>query len=368
VRARFVDAVNGLRMHVLEAGFEPAGRPALVLLHGFPELAYSWRLVMPALAEAGFHVIAPDQRGYGRTTGWSRSYDSDVAPYRYFNLVQDIVALTFALGHRTAAAVIGHDHGAAIAGYAALIRPDMFGAVAMMSAPFAGPPPPRLGSAEAGADRVAQMAELDRALASLTPPRKHYITYYSGPEAEADMSQAPQGLHAFLRAYYHVKSADWAGNRPYPLQGRTAADFAALPDYYVMPRALGMGETVAAHMPSAAEIAACRWLPDEALAVYAGEYARTGFQGGLNGYRARTAGAHLAELGLLSGRKIEVPACFISGAEDWGVYQTPGALEAMHEACARPLGVHLLPRAGNWVQQEQPQTVVRLILDLVGSA
>ena len=72
IRSRFVDDINGLDMHVLEAGFETPGRPCLLLLHGFPELAYSWRKVMPALAAAGYHVIAPDQRGYGRTTGWER--------------------------------------------------------------------------------------------------------------------------------------------------------------------------------------------------------------------------------------------------------------------------------------------------------
>ena len=68
IRSRFVDGINGLRMHVLEAGFETSGRPCLLLLHGFPELAYSWRKVMPDLAQAGYHVIAPDQRGYGRTS------------------------------------------------------------------------------------------------------------------------------------------------------------------------------------------------------------------------------------------------------------------------------------------------------------
>src|SRR5512139_3618533 len=77
VRSRFVDGVNGLTMHVLEAGFETPGRPAVLLLHGFPELAYSWRKVMLPLAAAGYHVIAPDQRGYGRTTGWDGSYDAD---------------------------------------------------------------------------------------------------------------------------------------------------------------------------------------------------------------------------------------------------------------------------------------------------
>ena len=96
IRSRTVDDINGLSMHVLEAGFETRGRPCLLLLHGFPELAYSWRKVMPQLAAAGYHVIAPDQRGYGRTTGWSADYDGDLAPFRFTNLVRDAIGLVSA--------------------------------------------------------------------------------------------------------------------------------------------------------------------------------------------------------------------------------------------------------------------------------
>src|SRR3954467_9826151 len=90
IRSRIVDNGNGLAMHVLEAGFETSGRACVLLLHGFPELAYSWRKIMLPLAAAGFHVIAPDQRGYGRTTGWDGSYDGDLAPFRMLNLVRDV--------------------------------------------------------------------------------------------------------------------------------------------------------------------------------------------------------------------------------------------------------------------------------------
>ena len=100
IRSRIVDNINGLAMHVLEAGFETPGRPCLLLLHGFPELAYSWRKVMPALAEAGYHVIAPDQRGYGRTTGWDADYDGDLNPFRLPNLVRDALGLVSAFGYR----------------------------------------------------------------------------------------------------------------------------------------------------------------------------------------------------------------------------------------------------------------------------
>src|SRR3989449_4974476 len=139
-RARFVSGINGLRMHILEAGSAAPGRPAVLLLHGFPELAYSWRKIMPTLAAAGFHVIAPDQRGYGRTTGWSANYDDDLRPFRLLNAVRDALGLVAALGRRSVAAVVGHDFGASVAAWCALVRPDVFRSVALMSAPFAGPP------------------------------------------------------------------------------------------------------------------------------------------------------------------------------------------------------------------------------------
>src|SRR5436190_19121829 len=140
IRSRYVDGINGLRMHVLEAGFEAKGRPCLLLLHGFPELAYSWRKVMLPLASAGYHVVAPDQRGYGRTTGWDDAYDTDLASFRALNVVRDALGLVSALGYRSVAGVVGHDFGSPIAAWCALLRPDVFPSGALMSAPFAGPP------------------------------------------------------------------------------------------------------------------------------------------------------------------------------------------------------------------------------------
>jgi pimeloyl-ACP methyl ester carboxylesterase len=201
-------------------------------------------------------------------------------------------------------------------------------------------------------------------LAALDPPLKHYQWYYSTRGADADMRHAPQGLHAFLRAYYHHKSADWPGNTPFELAGWTAAELAKLPTYYVMPLHATMPETVAPHMPTAAQVAACRWLPDDELAIYTAEYARTGFQGGLHWYRCATGGGTAQELRLFSGRRIEVSSLFIAGAADWGIHQFPGALRRMRtEACADMRGVHLIPGAGPWVQQEQPEAVIASLLD-----
>src|SRR6185369_6262805 len=213
IRSRFVENVNGLRMHVLEAGFESANRPCLLLLHGFPELAYTWRKVMVPLAAAGFHVIAPDQRGYGRTTGWDGNYDGDLRSFGMLNLVTDALALVCALGHRTVAAVIGHDFGSPVAAYGALIRPDVYRSIVMMSSPFPGPPALPFGITDGPAKRAAPERDIHDALAALSPPRKHYQRYYSGREADDNMRQAPQGIHAFLRAYFYYKSADWPGNQ-----------------------------------------------------------------------------------------------------------------------------------------------------------
>ncbi|MEH2563956.1 pimeloyl-ACP methyl ester carboxylesterase [Bradyrhizobium sp. AZCC 2289] len=365
IRSRTIDNINGLTMHVLEAGFETRGRPCLLLLHGFPELAFSWRKVMPALASAGYHVIAPDQRGYGRTTGWDANYDGDLASFRLLNLVRDALGLVSAFGYAHIDAVIGHDFGSSVAAWCALVRPDVFRSVALMSAPFAGAPPLPFNTADAPAKPVAE-DPVHRELAALPRPRKHYQWYYSTREANNDMHQAPQGLHDFLRGYYHHKSADWKDNKPYPLKSWSAGELAKLPTYYVMDLAKDMAATVAEEMPSTAEIAANQWLPDRELSFYSSEYGRTGFQGGLQWYRCGTSGAFTSELQTWSGRTIDVPSCFISGKQDWGTYQRPGVYVAMQsKACTNMIGCHLIDGAGHWVQQEQPEQVSRLLLQFV---
>jgi pimeloyl-ACP methyl ester carboxylesterase len=366
IRSRIVNNINGLSVHVLEAGFDAGDRPCILLLHGFPELAYSWRKIMLPLAAAGYHVVAPDQRGYGRTTGWDDRYDGDLDSFRLPNLVRDALSLVAAFGFRSVAAVIGHDFGSIVTAYAAVTRPDVFHSAVLMSAPFAGSAP-LLESAQSpkparSRDHVFQdLAHLDR-------PRKHYQQYYQTREANHDMWKAPQGIHDFLRAYFHFKSADWKENRPFRLSAFSATELAKMPTYYIMDLDKGMAETVAEQMPSAEEIAACGWLTDADLSVYAGELSRTGFQGGLQWYRcAFGSGKYAAELDMLSGRTIDVPACFIAGKSDWGVYQAPGALERMETgACPQWRGTYLIDDAGHWVQQEQSREVIQLLLRFVG--
>jgi pimeloyl-ACP methyl ester carboxylesterase len=370
IRSRYVSNINGLTFHVLEAGFEEKGRPCALLLHGYPELAYGWRKLMLPLASEGFHVLAPDMRGYGRTTGWDDSYDGDVFLFRHTNLVRDALGLVSAFGHRSAS-VIGRDAGSPVAAYCALIRPDVFHSVVMMTAPFAGPPALPFNTVDGtmqDGNTASDVRSINADLAKLSPPRKHYQVYYTTREANGNMRNAPQGLHAFLRAYYHYKSADWKGNKPFRLKSLTAEELAQMPRYYIMDLDKGMAETVASVMPSAAEIAACRWLPDIELAVYTAEYERTGFQGGLQGYR-RVGPRYTADLQTYSGRTIDVPSLFIGGKSDWGVFQVPGAFERMQStACTQMRGAHLIDGAGHWLEQEQPEQVGRLLIQFLKSA
>jgi pimeloyl-ACP methyl ester carboxylesterase len=370
IRSRYVSNINGLTFHVLEAGFEEKDQPCVLLLHGYPELAYGWRKVMLPLASAGFHVLAPDMRGYGRTSGWDDSYDGDVFLFRHTNLVRDALGLVSAFGYRSAA-VVGRDAGSPVAAYCALIRPDVFRSVVMMTAPFAGPPALPFNTVDGtkqDGDTASDVRSVNADLAKLSPPRKHYQVYYTTREANGNMRNARQGLHAFLRAYYHYKSADWKGNNPFRLKSLTAEELAQMPRYYIMDLDKGMAETVASVMPSPAEIAACKWLPDSELAVYTAEYERTGFQGGLQGYR-RAGPRFTADLQTHSGRTIDVPSLFIGGKSDWGVFQVPGAFERMQSTgCTQMRGAHLIDGAGHWLEQEQPEQVSQLLVQFLRSA
>jgi pimeloyl-ACP methyl ester carboxylesterase len=370
IRSRHIANVNGLTVHILEAGYETPGRPAVLLMHGFPELAYSWRKVMPALADAGYHVIATDQRGYGRTTGWDNSYDADADPFRILNMTRDAIGLVFALGYRSIAMVVGHDAGAPVASWSALIRPDIFRSITIMSSPFEGPPVLPFDTANGAPLPRPGVTddELDAELAKLNPPRKYYQNYQRTRGANDDMLHAPQGLHNFFRAYYFYKSADYKGNNPHPLKARTAEEMAQIPHYYVMEKDKGMAANVAPFMPSADYIANCKWLTEPEVDVYVTEYSRTGFNGALQGYRVRRGSdpRSIAEMQTFSGRAIDVPSQFIAGKSDWGVYQTPGAVDKMRTtACSHMLGFHLIDGAGHWVQQEQPEAVSALLLQFL---
>jgi pimeloyl-ACP methyl ester carboxylesterase len=364
IRSRRVDTNNEVVLHVLEAGFESPERPCVVLLHGFPELAYTWRNQMLPLAEAGYHVIAPDARGYGLSVGRPVAYDDGLVSYSMFNRVSDVLGLVRALGHDQAAMVVGHDWGGPTAQWCARLRPDVFRSVVSISTPFLPEPILPLDTAAHPA-ATGSDADIDQELARLPRPRKHYATYYASREANADMRHAPQGIHSLLRELFYFKSADWEGNRPFPLKGATASEFAKMPAYYIMDLHKGIAATMAEHQPSSDYVAACRWMTEADLDVYTAQFERTGFQGGLNYYRVDADVTLWNEQHIFAGKTIDVSACFIGGAREWGVYQRPGAFQGMNEACTRLRGTHLIPGAGHSVVEEQPRLVNQILIEFL---
>ncbi|KAA6413683.1 MAG: alpha beta-Hydrolase [Lasallia pustulata] len=358
-----------LTYHIIEAGSRR--KPLLILLHGFPEIAYSWRKIMPRLGR-DYRVVAVDQRGYGRTTGWDYSSfgEVDLGTFSVTNLIRDIVVLVHALGYHQVHCVVGHDFGAVAASLCALARPDFFHRVVLMSHPFKGSSKLPFDVENPKDSTQGSQPDIHQELAALSEPRKHYKWYYSTAPANAEMSP-PDGLHEFLRGYFHLKSADWAGNDPHPLQAWSATELAKMPYYYIMPLKAGMRQAVAKDMShedhQQVHNSSSRWLPDSELEVYVNEWARTGFQGGLNWYRVQTDPKWLKDADLFAGKTIEVPCLFISGTKDWGIYQEPGVVERMADVCKDFRGVKMIEGAGHWVQQEQPERVVEEILDFLRS-
>ena len=307
---------NGIDMHVAEQG----EGPAVVLCHGFPELWYSWRHQLPALAEAGYRAIAPDQRGYGGTDRPPALEDYDI-----IHLTDDMLGLLDALGEDSAV-FVGHDWGSPVVWNLALRAPERVRGVAGMSVPFLprGPMDPV------------------QALDALFADQFFYILYFQQPGvADQDLGRDTRDT---LRRFYAAISAEATAEafRPLPREGTTLRDW--LPEPGALPG----------------------WLSQADLDLYVTEFTRTGFTGGLNWYRCRTSGAYDAELQLFCGRTIDVPAMFIAGKRDWGIFQVPGSIERMqNSACTRMLGCHLIESAGHWVQQEQPEQVSELLLQFL---
>jgi pimeloyl-ACP methyl ester carboxylesterase len=383
IRSRFVDcSPSSLVFHVLESlppDLPPSGpKPKLILcIHGFPELAYSWRYILPLLSAQGYHAVAFDQRGYGRT--FSRK-SLAAESFRPLNLIKDTVALVNALGYTSVACVVGHDFGAVTADLCALARPDMFKTLVMMSHPTKGPPQSPLATSPSYGTPSAKSTppeDMEKALSELSRPRKHYKWYYCTAPSNQEMTY-PTGseLHTFLRGYFHLKSADWDGNAPHALKGWIASELAIMPRYYIMDLEDNMRQAVARDMreedPQVVSKRSSRWLPDSDLAVYVEEWGRNSFQGGLNWYRIQTQPEIASDVRAWSGAKISVPTKFVSGKQDWGTFQEPGAVEAMESGKSVMPGLYrgtvLVEGAGHWLNQEQPQRCVEEILQIVKEA
>ncbi|GAA2204495.1 alpha/beta hydrolase [Nonomuraea monospora] len=299
--------VPGGRIHLVEQG---AG-PLVLLVHGFPESWYSWRHQLPALAAAGFRAVAVDVRGYGRSSAPAR-----VADYRMLAHVADNVAVVRALGER-AAVIVGHDWGSAIAAHSALLRPDLFRAVGMLSVPYAprGPHRPSDSFAAMGGDE------------------EFYVSYFQAEgRAEAEIEPDVRG---WLAGFYGALSA----------QGKGA---------YFVPR----GGRLRDRFP---EGAPPEWLTETDLDVYAGEFERTGLTGALNRYR--NVDRDWEDLAAWDGAPIAQPALFVGGALDATTTWMAGAIEALPRTLPGLAGAHILDGCGHWVQQERPEEVNRLVID-----
>ena len=312
-------AANGIRLHVVEAG----EGPLVLLVHGFPESHHSWRHQLPVLAAAGYRAVALDVRGYGRS-----SAPTEIAAYRMLQLVADNVELVAALG-ADQAVVVGHDWGAPIAWTSALLRPDVFRAVAGLSVPYSPP-------------GDARPTHIFRAMAG---EEEFYIEYFQEPgRAEAEIER---DVRSWLLGFYFALS----GDAPAPAAGAgtvgTIPHGAAMSDRFVHP----------AEMPE--------WLPDEDFEMYVGEFERTGFTGGLNRYR--NVDRDWEDLAPLRHRPIEVPALFIGGDRDGPTIWGRPAIDRFPESLPRLHASIILSGCGHWTQQERPREVNEALLDFLAA-
>ncbi|KDN88203.1 alpha/beta hydrolase [Kitasatospora cheerisanensis] len=314
---RTVPAPAG-RLHLVEQGTGPL----VLLVHGFPESWYSWRHQLPALAAAGYRAVALDVRGYGRS---SRPARSDA--YRMVELVEDNLAVVRALGEEQAV-VVGHDWGSGIAATSALLHPEVFRAVALLSVPYTPPGGPRPSDA----------------FAQLGGDEEFYVSYFQEPgRAEAEIEPDVRG---WLAGFFAALSADTM-----PGPGRPSPHFVT--------RA---GGRLRDRFPDDRLPA---WLTEADLDVYAGEFERTGLTGALNRYR--NIDRDWQDLAPHAGAPIQQPSLFIGGALDATTTWMAGAIDALPTALPRLASAHLLDGCGHWVQQERPDQVNRLLTTWLGT-
>ncbi|WP_458087796.1 alpha/beta fold hydrolase [Streptomyces malaysiensis] len=301
------------RIHLVEQGTGPL----VLLVHGFPESWYSWRHQLPALAAAGYRVAAIDVRGYGRS-----SAPGAVDAYRLRELVADNVAVVEALGEESAV-VIGHDWGSPIAANSALLRPDVFRAVGLLSVPYS----PR------GGPRPSEV------FAGMGGEEEFYVAYFQEPgRAEAEIEPDVRG---WLSGIYAALSGDTM-----PEPGK--------PDPHFITRGRTMRERFpAGRLPA--------WLSERDLDVYAGEFERTGMSEALNRYR--NMDRDWEDLAEVDGAPITRPSLFIGGALDASTAWMGDAIKAYPNTLPGLVGSHILEDTGHWIQQERPEEVNRLLLD-----
>ncbi|GAA4637379.1 alpha/beta hydrolase [Actinoallomurus vinaceus] len=313
---RLVSSPAG-RIHLVEQG----SGPLVLLVHGFPESWYSWRHQLPVLAAAGYRAVAVDVRGYGRS-----SKPADVAAYRMLELVEDSAAVVHALGERTAV-IVGHDWGATIAANSALIRPDVFRAVGLLSVPYA----PRGGPLPS------------EVFARMGGEQEFYVSYFQTPgRAEAEIEPDVRG---WLSGFYAALSAD-------TMPPTDAPD----------PHFVSTGGTLRDRFPAGRLPA---WLSEDDLDVYAAEFERTGLSGALNRYR--NMDRDWKDLADLDGAPITQPSLFVGGALDASTTWMADAIAAYPTTLPGLVSSHILDGCGHWIQQERPTEVNEILTNWLSS-
>jgi pimeloyl-ACP methyl ester carboxylesterase len=313
-------SVNGVHLDLLEAG-EP-GRPLVILSHGFPELAYSWRHQLPALAEAGFHAIAPDQRGYNRS-----SAPRDVTAYGIRELAGDLVALIDDAGQEQAH-VVGHDWGALIAWDMARLHPERVASVMGVSVPLV--------------QWVGRPTDLMRMVYG---DRFFYILYFQqvGPpeaELEADPYRTMAGV------LWGASGEGMAGREmPAELPPMEGTGFLTM-----------MGDPPARPWP---------WLSEADLEIYADAFRHSGFFGPVSYYR--NLDANFEVMKDLPVERIAMPSAFVGGSLDPVAVMDPSGIERMQNLLPDFRGATVIDGAGHWTQQERPDEFNRALLAFLGS-
>ncbi len=296
---------NGINMRIAEAG----EGPLVLLVHGFPESWYSWRHQLPALAAAGYHVVAPDVRGYGGTDA-----PEPIEAYSMKQLTADMAGVLDALGEKTAV-IAGHDWGAPIAWTSALLYPERFRAVIGMSVPYTGRPP---------------MAPT-QLFKAIFQDNFFYILYFQEPgvaeaELEADVRRS-------MRLFMYSASGEFPDRTNFPVKKADSTFLEGMPEPEKLPA----------------------WLTESDLDYYVAEFERAGFRGGLNRYR--NMDRDWGELAHLQDAKIQQPALFIAGERDPVIAMNPSGLDAMRANAVDLRKLVLLPGCGHWTQQERPEEV-----------
>jgi len=305
---------NGIKMHYVEQG----SGPLVVLCHGWPESWYSYRHQIPALAAAGFRVVAPDQRGYGQT-----DKPEPIEDYNILNLVGDIVGLVNNLGVDTAV-IVGHDWGAPVAWNSALLRPDIFRAIALLSVPYFPRTP-------------MNPSEMIKAAAG---DENFYQLYFQEPgKVEKELDADPRRTMAMM-----LYSA--SGDPPLDQQWK-----------FRFPKTMKFIETgvVPKQLPA--------WLTEADLDFFGNEFKKSGFRGGINWYRNIERNWKLTPF--LNGAKLRQPAVFAAGEQDCVRKMNPSGYENVGAFMPNLKKSVIIPGAGHWIQQERPQQVNDILIEFL---